>query len=195
MSVPANLLCTLAQVRKMIGLTGAEDTSDDDLIENELIPAASQIIQNSCQITFGTLQGTLKMDAAHPYLKGNTLYFRDNYVTGIDRFTSDAGTLTSGMYDLMPLNGTPKYGARLRPGNSWNVVNPAAAFTIVGTLGYGSIPWDVGVAATKLAAWMYQTRDSDGAIQVVNNVAEVPAQAPPQVHTILSKYKRNLLFG
>jgi hypothetical protein len=194
MSVPSNLLCTLDQVRKMIGLD-AMATEDDDLIRDTLIPSASQMIQNDCQITFGTLQGTLRLDAAHPYLKGSILYFRDNYITGIDRFTSDTGTLTSGMYDLLPLNFTPKYGARLRAGNAWGVSHPEAAFTIEGTLGYGSIPSDVSFAAQKLATWMYQTRDSDGAIQVANNITEIPAQAPPQVHKILSKYKHNLIFA
>ena len=190
-----NLLCTLAEVRKMIGLDSGQDTGDDTLIESVLIPAASQMIQNDCQFTFGTLQSYLKADAAPPYLFGNKLYFRDNLVIGIDNFTSDIGTLTSDMYDLLPLNGTPKTAARLKPGQSWNYQNAQAAFTITGTLGYGSIPSDVNYAATKLAAWMYQTRDSDGQIQVVNDITVVPAEAPAMVKSILSKYKHNLLYG
>lgn len=190
------LLCTLDQVRKMIGLTDGEDEGDDVLIEGVLIPAASDMIQNEVQYTFGTLQGDLTIFAGHPYLKGNTLYFRDNVVTAIDSFSTDNGTLTSGTdYVLEPLNFNPKTRARLLTWDTLNVTNPAGTLTITGTLGYGSIPSDVNYAATKLAAWMYQTRDSEGAIQVVNNVTEVPAQAPPLVKSIVSKYKHNLLFA
>ena len=190
------LLCTLAQVRKMIGLTDGDDTGDDTLIENVLIPAASDMIQNDCQFTFGTLQGSLELFAGPPYLVGNTLYFRDNVVTAIDSFNTDNGTLTANVdYVLQPLNFVPKVSARLINWTQLNVTNPAGTLTLTGTLGYGSIPSDVNFAATKLAAWMYQTRDSDGAIQVVNDITTVPAEAPAMIRNILSKYKHNLIFA
>jgi hypothetical protein len=188
------ILCTLSEVRQMLHFA-ANDTGNDGLISSVLIPAASQMIENAVQFTFGTIQGTLNFDAGHPYLKGDTLYFRDNLVISIGYFTSDQGTLTADMYDLLPLNFTPKYGARLRPGNSWNVGVANKAFTVGGTFGYGTLPADVNFAATKLAAWMYQTRDSEGNIQVVNDVTQIPASAPPMVKTILDKYKHGLLFA
>lgn len=188
------ILCTLPQVRAMLHFA-ATDTGDDDLIEDVLIPAACEMIENEVQFSFSTISGTLHLDAQHPYLKGNTLYFRDNYVVSIDRFTSDTGTLTTDMYDLLPLNFTPKYAARLRSGQSWGVSVAEKAFTITGTLGWGSTPSDVSFAATKLSAWLYQTRDSEGNIQVIENVTEIPESAPPLVKNILSKYKHNLLFG
>ena len=190
------LLCTLAEVRKMIGLTGSEDTGDDTLIENVLIPAASEMIQNECQYTFGTLQSSLQLFARHPYLVGDTLYFRDNVITAIDSFNTDNGTLTANVdYVLLPLNSAPKTRALLINWPAVSVSNPAGTLTITGTLGYGSIPSDVNFAATKLSAWMYQTRDSDGAVQIVNDVTTVPAEAPGMVKAILSKYKHNLLFA
>jgi hypothetical protein len=189
------ILCSLADVRRMLNFTIGADNSNDTLIETVLIPAASQMIENDCQFTFGTLQGTLYADAAHPYLKGSTLYFRDNYVQSIGWFTSDTGTLTADMYDLLPLNYSPKYAVRLRPGNSWNYETANKAFTIGGTFGYGTLPADVNYAATRLAAWMYQTRDSAGNIQVINDVTRVPAEAPPLVKNILSKYRHSLLFA
>lgn len=187
------LLCTLAQVRAMINLTG---TGDDSLISDVLIPAASQMIEGEVQFTFGTLQGNLNLFAGHPYLINDTLYFRDNLVIGVDAIQTDNGTLTANTdYVLLPLNFSPKYGARLMTWNALNVSNPAGTLTVTGTLGYGSIPSDVNFAATKLAAWMYQTRDSDGQIQVVNDITTVPAEAPPMVKSILSKYRRSLLFA
>lgn len=190
------LLCTLAQVRKMIGLSASDDTGDDALIEDVLIPAASEMIQNDVQYTFGTLQSSLQLFAGHPYLAGNTLYFRDNVVTTIDSFNTDNGTLTPDVdYVLLPLNSTPKTRALLINWSAVSVNNPAGTLTITGTLGYGSIPSDVNFAATKLSAWMYQTRDSDGAIQIVNDVTTVPAEAPGMVKAILSKYKHNLIFS
>ncbi len=190
------LLCTLDQVRKMIGLTDGEDPGDDSLIESVLIPAASDMIQNDVQFTFGTLVGSLEVFAGHPYLKGNTLYFRDNVFTRLDSIQTDGGTLTDGIdYTPLPLNFTPKTRALLTNFNSFTVNNPSGTLVLNGTLGYGSIPSDVNFAATKLAAWMYQTRDSDGAIQVVNDITTVPAEAPAMIKTILSKYKLNLVFA
>lgn len=189
-----SLLCTLAEVRAMLHFKAA-DTPDDGLITSVIIPAASQMIENDVQVTFGSETGTLYLDACHPYLKGNTLYFRDNYVTAVNRLTSDTGTLTPDMYDLLPLNFSPKYAARLRPGNAWNYQTAAKAFTLSGEIGYGTLPADVNFAATKLAAWIYQTRDSEGNIQVVNEVTQIPANAPPLVKNILSKYKHSLLFA
>lgn len=191
------LLCTLAQVRKMISIGGpGENTGDDTLIEDVLIPAASDMMQNEVQYTFGTLHGSLELFARPPYLVGSTLYFRDNVITSIDSLATDNGTLTQNVdYVLLPLNESPKTRAQLINWASLNVTNPAGTLTITGTLGYGSVPSDVNFAATKLAAWMYNTRDSSGDIQVVGDITRVPAEAPPMVKAILSKYKHNLLFA
>ena len=189
------ILCTLAEVRAMLHFDAA-DTSDNTLIENVLIPAATDMIENECQFTFGTLQGSLDLFAGHPYLMNSTLYFRDNVVTAIDAFQTDSGTLTPDVdYVLLPLNFTPKTRARLINWDATRISNPAGTLTVTGTLGYGSVPSDVNFAATKLAAWMYQTRDSEGNIQVVNDVTQVPASAPPMVKTVLAKYKLDLLFA
>lgn len=191
------LLCTLQQVRKMIGLSyPAEDTGDDGLISDVLIPAASDMIQNEVQYQFGTLVGSMKLFAFPPYLVGGVLYFRDNVVTSIDSIGTDNGTLTPNIdYVALPLNSLPITRAALITWNTTSVNNPAGTLVLNGTLGYGSIPNDVNFAATKLAAWMYQTRDSDGNIQVVNDITVVPAEAPAMVKSILSKYKHNLLYA
>jgi hypothetical protein len=189
------LLCTLDQVRSMLHFD-ATDTGDDSLIEGVLIPAASDMIQNEVQYTFGTLVGSLKLFARHPYLVGSTLYFRDNVITAIDSFGTDNGTLTDNQdYVLLPLNSSPKTRAQLLNWSRVDINNPAGTLTISGTLGYGSIPSDVNFAATKLAAWMYNTRDSEGNIQIVGDVKQIPAQAPPMVHKNTGKYKHNLIFS
>jgi hypothetical protein len=191
------LLCTLQQVRKMIGLGDPlTETGDDALIEDVLIPAATDMINNEVQFPFGTLYGSLELFAAPPYYVGGVLYFRDNVVTQIDSIASSSGTLTAGTdYVLMPLNFAPKTSAALINFSTLSINNPAGTLTLNGTLGYGSIPSDVNFAATKLAAWMYQTRDSSGEIQIVNDVTIVPSEAPAMVHKILSKYKHNLLYA
>lgn len=191
------LLCTLQQVRNMIGLNDAlVDTGDDPLIQDVLIPAATDMINNEVQFTFGSAPGQLSLYAAPPYLVGGVLYFRDNLVVSIDAIDVTDGTLTNGVdYVLQPLNFTPKTSALLLNYNAVSVLNPAGTLMITGTLGYGSIPGDVNYAATKLAAWMYHTRDSDGSIEIVGDITTVPATAPPLVMKILSKYKHNLLFA
>lgn len=191
------LLCSLQQVRKMIGLSDPlTNTGDDGLIEDVLIPAASQMIQNDVQYTFGTLIGSLNLFAGPPYLVNGVLYFRDGVVTQIDTINTTSGTLVNNVdYVLQPLNFSPKTSAALINWSTVSVNNPAGTLTLNGTLGYGSIPSDVNFAATKLSAWMYNTRDSDGAVQIVNDVTIVPAEAPALIRTILSKYKHNLIFA
>lgn len=188
-------LCTLAQVRSMLHFD-ATDTGDDSLIENVLIPASSQMIENDCQFTFGTLPGSLQLFAAPPYLLGNVLYFRDNVFTTIDAITTNQGTLTPNEdYVALPQNFAPKTRAMLLSFNNTGISNPAGTLTVSGTLGYGSIPPDVNWAATRLAAWLYQTRDSSGEVQIVENVTNVPAEAPPAIRRTLAKYAHNLLFA
>jgi len=191
------LLCTLQQVRTMIGLNDPlSDTGDDGLIESVLIPAATDMINNEVQYTFGTLYGGLNLFAGPPYLVGGVLYFRDNVMTQIDTISGIDGTLSAGTdYVLLPLNFSPKTAAALINFSTVSIANPAGTLTITGTLGYGSVPSDVNFAATKLAAWMYQTRDSDGDVEIVGDVTVIPANAPPMVKNILSKYKHNLLYA
>lgn len=181
----------------MIGLSDPlTNTGDDTLIENVLIPAATDMINNEVQFTFGTLYGSLDLFAGPPYFVDGVLYFRDNYVSTLDAITTDNGTLTQNVdFVLMPMNFAPKTSAALINFSTPSISNPAGTLTISGTLGYGSIPNDVNYAATKLAAWMYQTRDSSGEIQIVNDVTIVPAEAPAMVRSILSKYKHNLLYA
>jgi hypothetical protein len=189
-------LTTLAQVRQMLSFDPSV-TDDDPLIADVLIPAASTLIESYCRTAFGTITGqTLVMDAAKPYLYGDTLFFRDQYVLTVDSFVTDTVTLTAADYDLLPYNSPRKTAARLRRGKTWNYSDPRGAFRITGSVGYGSIPPDVRLAATRLAAWLYQTRDNEGAVVVAGDTTTIPAEAPPLVFKILNqgRYVRDMVY-
>lgn len=180
-------LTTLANVRQLLGFA-ADETGDDALIQNMLIPAASSMIEGYCKRTFGTLNGTLTLDACPPYLFGDTLFLRDAELTGIYSMVVNAATtLTSADFDLLPYNSDRKFEVRLKAGKSWHVSSVRGAFVIAGTLGYGSIPNDVSYAATRLAGWLYQTRDNEGDVYIANDTTTIPAEAPPLVFKILDK--------
>lgn len=190
-------LTTLAKVRQLLGFAD-DSTSDDDLIEDVLIPAASTMIENYCKTYFGTLQSSIRLDANRPYLYGNVLYFRTD-VQGVDSFIVNAtNTLTSADYDLLPYNEPPYAMARLRTGATWGVIDNEGAFIITGTLGRGvNVPSDVQYAATRLTTWLYQTRDNKGDIFIADNTATIPAEAPPMVFKILDmgRYVKDYFYA
>lgn len=191
-------LTTLDKVHQLGKFTvnGTLQTADDPLIEDVLIPAASEMIENHCQVTFSLANGTMTLDAAPPFLYGDRLFFRQNDAAGVYQVTTDTGTLQSADYDLMPLNGPPYTGLRLRQGVQWNVSDWRAAIKVAGTLGYSAdVPSDVSYVATRLVWWMYQNRDNDGSIMVVDNVKQIPSDAPPLVFKVLQKYVKSQVYG
>lgn len=190
-------LTTLANVKQLIGIDD-DNTGDDALIQNQLIPAASLMIEGYCKTIFGTLQTTIQLDAMRPYLYGNRLYFRTN-VLQIDNFVVNAQTtLTSAVYDLLPYLTPPYDSARLKSGQSWQVTDVLGAFVITGTLGTGAtVPADVQLAATELTKWLYDTRDNKGAIFTGDGATTIPKNAPSIVFNTLDtgRYVKDYFYA
>ena len=157
-----------------IGVNGTVNTVDDDLIAT-YVTQASQAIDTYTGRTFAESVGTLFYDARFPVIERRTLYFDQDYL-GINALSNGAnGTINPANYRLLPQHYPPKYAVQLleASGLYWQAGNDGGAqnaIAVIGTTGYclsSARSADITLAATKLAAHLYMTRDNDGsAVQV-----------------------------
>jgi hypothetical protein len=179
-------LTTVALVKEGQDITG----TDDDAYIGTLVAAASTMIENICKRTFTQTLGTLYYDPAPPDVYGGKLYF-GQAVQSVAHLIDASGTIDASKYRLLPRNGTPKYGLELK-NTGWTFSDTVDSIAVIATYGMyadeSSVPADLRQAATKLAQWMYQTRDNTGdTVHFANGDVSIPANAPPQVMTILER--------
>ncbi len=196
---------TSAAVKRQlaIGVQGTVNTLDDDLI-SVYVTAASQAIDTYTGRTFAETVGTLYYDARFPVIERRTLYFDQDYL-GIDALSNGAnGTINPANYRLLPLHASPKYAVQLleASGLYWQAGNDGGAqnaITVIGTAGFclsANRPADITLAATKLAAHLYMTRDNDGsAVQIGDNTTVIPSSAPALVFKLLDRYVRRVAYS
>ncbi|GIV50516.1 MAG: hypothetical protein KatS3mg038_1037 [Candidatus Kapaibacterium sp.] len=206
-----SLLTTAQAVKEQLSIASH---TDDHLIER-LVRDASAMIETHCGRIFGTLIGTLQYDRRPTLIggriDGRILYF-DRDVLKIDVLINGVyGTLDSQSYRLLPTNPPitsratlfPRYAVELLtpPVLPWGLSSSGSqgAITIIGTFGYclpHEVPYDVQLAATRLAAWLYQNRDNDGSsVQAPDGTLTIPAEAPSFVLKTLQRYVRVNFVG
>jgi hypothetical protein len=198
-------LTTLSAVKTQLGIgtDGTLNTTDDTLI-SLYVTQASQLIETETARTFSSTVQTLYYDVGYPVTDGRTLYFDQDWL-GVDTVVNGAnGTLAPSQFRLLPVHDTPKYGLQLLNSTSmyWQVGNDGYsqnAIQVNGTTGYcltGTLPADITLAATKLAAWLYQHRDDSGdTVQIADGAIAIPAQAPKFVLRTISKYIRRVAYS
>lgn len=199
----ADLTTTAAVKRQLaIGVNGTANTVDDDLIA-VYVTDASKLFETECQRTFSSTVGSYLYDQGYPVTSGNILYFRDDML-GVDSVVNGAnGTLDSTQFRLLPPDDTPKYALQLLSRSSlfWQNGNDGSAQNAIqvnGTRGFcltGTVPADVALAVTKLAAFLYQTRDNLESIQVAEGMTVLPAQAPAVVLRTIQRYIRRVSYS
>lgn len=188
-------LTTTALVKEAQDIDG---TSEDAFI-GTLVAAASQMIENICKRTLVRAERTLTYDVCAPYVYGQKLFFREDVIS-VSAVVDGSGTLDSSKYRLLPPNETIKYGLQLKGSNAWTYTEREEAITVMAVAGdydENAIPADLRQAATKLAQWMYVTRDSSGdTIRFANGDISIPTDAPGQVLKILSegRYIKDRLY-
>lgn len=204
-------LTTLAAVKRQLGLneyidgTLTTNTDDDDLITDYVTQASvlfEQTAQRELNFTFVAAPGTLTLDACPPHAYGRKLFFLTP-VTGVyEVINGDGHTLTSDEYRLLPANNTPYYAIEFKrnAGRFWTyTTNPEGAITVAGTLGYcaaASIPEDVKLAVTKLAANLYQNRDNKGeVIRFADGSTQVPDKPPDMIFKVLQRYQKVRVYS
>lgn len=196
---------TLAAVKAQLNIAGSLDgTLTDDALIETYITQASQMIDTATRRTFVENIGTLYMDACPPYAYGRTLYFREHDVLSVHEvINGDGYTLTASDYVLKPNNSAPKYAIEFKSGSGriWqgSSAGREQAITIGCTRGYcteANRPADITLAATKLAAFLYQNRDNtEQTVRFADGSAEIPASAPSLVLQTVARYTKDMLYA
>lgn len=200
-------LTNLNDVKRSLGLatnvngTLSFNANLDDTLLNTLIEEASDLFSQETGNNYYGTQGTLTLDVRHPYVVGRKLFFRDDVLRTITRIENDGnsndGTLTSADWVTMPRQGDYIYGVELKELTwTWGD-NRLGAIKVIGALGMnanGQPPARVHLAVTRLASWLYQTRDTRGAVQFVDGTSDTPPEIPNTVLQVIQKEKRNLLY-
>lgn len=196
---------TTAAVKRQLALqvTGTNNTVDDDLIAL-YVTQASQMIATETMRQFSETVGTLFYDAGYPVVANNILYFDQDWL-GVDAISNGSnGTLDTSDYRMLPLHSSPKWGVELLPASNttWQLGSNGFsqnAICVIGTTGYclsSDRPADITLAATKLAAWLYQQRDNDGTtVQVADGAIAIPANSPTFVLRTIQKYVRRSVYS
>jgi hypothetical protein len=203
-------LTTLNAVKQQlnIGQDGTLNTRDDDLI-TRYVHDASGMVESHCNRFFSDVtngSGTLNIphDCIYPAVNGRTLFLAEDLLsvgTLINQHDGGNGsTLTADQYNLLPTYGYPKYGIEIKKSVAvqWSYEGDnRGAIHVIGSWGFCTAaqrPRDITEAATRLAAWLYQTRDNDGsAIQTADGSTVIPPDAPPLVFKMLDRYVKRVM--
>lgn len=193
------LLTTTDAVKRQlaIGAPGTLNTKDDDLIA-VYVEQASELIQRECMRIFGTLTGEFTHDAGYPVSEGPTLFLQQDAIKVDYLINGSNGAITPDKFRLLPLNASPKYAVQLLNSSGLVWQTGQNAVTLFGTMGYclpEDRPADITLAATRLASFLYMSRDNDGSIQVADGTAIIPADAPSFVMKVIGKYVRKTFWS
>ena len=174
------------------------DVNLDDTLLNTLIEEASDIFSSETGNNYYGTQGTLIINHDCHHVSGRKLFFREDVFRSITQIENDGyGTLTSNDFVTMPLNSAPYFGVQLKT-LSWAYDDtPLGAIRVIGALGMnpnGQPSARVHLAVTRLASWLYQTRDTRGAIQFADTSTNAPEEIPNTVLQVIEKEKRHLIY-
>jgi len=192
-------LTTTAAVKSVLHIT---ETTDDTLIDTFVSQASELFTTETRREFYSTSGATLTYDLMPPQVSNGQINFLTD-VQGVDRVVNSGQVITPSEFRLLPLNNTPKYALQLLTGsNIWfqpdSQNNWQSAVEVHGTIGFcatGTIPSDVTYAVTKLAAYMYMTRDNDGSvIRFADGSSQIPADAPAVIMRTINNYKRVQIY-
>lgn len=205
----AHDLTSIDLVKRQLGIitntngTLADNTDDDDILQ-DYVTEASQMFMTETRRQFYAQGGaTLTYDQVAPDIIGRKLYFSRDLLA-VDRvYNGDGSVIPPTDYRLLPLNATPYYGLELYLNASTQWVQGDRGYqnvaTVNGTTGFcatGAQPDDVTLAVTKLAAFLYQVRDSSGEIvRFADGSTQIPQNAPALVLRTIQRYARLQVYA
>lgn len=188
-----NGYCTLAELRARAGITATLDTTDDTTME-AVIESVSRAIDNYTRRTFYARTETRLFDVP----TGRELMLDDDLLTVSTLTNGDTTTVTSGDYQLLPLNTTPKYAIRLKQSSSvsWQSDtngNDEGVISIAGTWGYTSTtPKPIHEACLIQSHRIFKRKDSPYGIAGIIDGQTVSLKKgfDPDVEMLLLPYVR-----
>ena len=191
-----NGYATLAELKAYADINST-DGADDAVLE-DMIEAASRLIDNQVKRTFYARTETRYFDVPVAQADEAILYLDDDLLTVTTLTNGSSGALTATDYRTLPVNGTPKWGVQLKGGLSWESAtdgDPVGSISIVGTWGWSSTaPDDIKQACLMIANSYRQKRSGQGvegnarvtSAGVVIQAGDIPKDAA----RILLNYRR-----
>lgn len=199
-------LTTAAAVKAqlhIIGVNGTVDPVDDALISGYVSQASQMFSTQTRRQFYATGGATLTYDIAHPDIYGSKLFFNEDVLVVERVINGDNTVIPATNYRTLPVNYNPKYGIQLLQGaTTWWTPGQTNGFQnaiqVQGSLGFcatGAQPDDVTLAVTRLAAFLYVTRDSSGdVVKFADGTMQIPANAPELVLKTIQRYQRVRVF-
>jgi hypothetical protein len=174
------------------------DSADNHVMEN-IITQASRMIDTLTGRTFYSRTETHYYDVP----RGNELYIHDDDLLTVTSLTNgDASVIASSNYQLLPLNGSPKYSIRLKSLASVYWIESATtggegAITVVGTWGWASTtPADIEMACIAMARAEYQRRFgqnvSEDSVVLPSGIVVSAGGVPKSAWKIIQNYRRRV---
>lgn len=182
---------TLEDFRIYRGLS-ADETGDDELIEDRFIPAAQAEIEQFCHRIFEATTQTRAYDQASAQRVGQRLYL-DQDLISVTSLTNGTGeVIPANGYRLQPRNDGPPYSSiQLLTGYVW-MFNTDGEIEVEGTWGWSATPpADVVQATLELTNYLYTLKNSqifDVTAMPESGVIQVPKGWPQHVKVSLSRY-------
>ena len=168
---------------------GSFESSDDDVLLDALIAAASEKIDNHCHRVFSASEET-----DHTFSRINIRGLPDPFDGNILLLDDDLAAAPSAITDnptvvCLPENNFPIHALVLTDG-AWN----STAVVVTGYWAYSiSPPPDIESACLRLAKWMFDMRDTaQGSAVVVTPEGRVllPQGLPSDIVDFLAPYRR-----
>ena len=181
--------------------TVAFDKNLDDTLISTCIQQASDWFSAQSGVNYYAAPGTLTLDATDTYIHYRKLFFRADVVS-VTRIENDGntndGTLTSADWVTMPRNPAGYvYGVELKDDYWTYTSSPLGAIRVIGNIGRhlnGQPPDRVHLAVTRLASWVYQTKNNQGSVQFGEAVASAPAEVTNIVQQVLELEREKRLY-
>lgn len=198
--MPANLYCTLAELKQLRGITDADDDAQLEII----IEAISRKIDAECWRRFYSANETRYYTATDStYLEVDDITTVDTLKTDDDADRTYGTTWQTTDYDLEPYNATldgePYTGIRVTPNGNYGFPTVNKGVQIKGNFGYiasgGTVPPEIQ-AATLLGSNRLATRgqtplgvSASAALGEINVVIR-ELRTDPDFTSLIAQYKR-----
>jgi hypothetical protein len=189
---------TLAKFKAAVTPNATMDAGDDVVME-DIITAASRTIDTLTGRTFYARSETHYYDVPD----GSELFINDDDLLTVTTLTNgDASVIASTNYQLLPLNGSPKYAIRLKSLASVYWLDSATtggegAITVAGTWGWAATtPADIEIACIAMARAEYQRRYgqnvSEDSIVTPAGMVVSAGGVPKSAWKIIQNYRRRV---
>ncbi len=189
---------TLAEFKSYAKIVSVDGI--DDAVISALISGASLYIDKFTGRRFSSNTETHLFDV--PTGRDRNILFLDDDLLSITTLTNgDSTVITSGYYNLLPLNKSPKYAIRLKDSSSyaWEPTSSGdyvGAISVAGAWGYAATaPADIKTACYEISMAAYKRRSTIGSNQAPSVMTPAgliiqPEDVSKQVVQILRGYIR-----